>query len=794
MNKFVHRYKDDFKNDFVKRIERTYSRSIEYTSDVERYSVLGEMIREEAMLDWKQVKKDVKDNKKQVYYFSMEFLLGRMMLNNLVNLGIYTPIKEALDELGMDLTELLEMENDAGLGNGGLGRLAACFMDSIASLGYVGHGNCIRYNYGFFKQKFENGYQKEYPQPWLLNTSNAWEVRKPNDRVTVKFGGEVIKDENGKPQLVNYIPVDAVAYDMPLIGYENNITNKLRLWSAEPSMEVSYDNFETYEAEVRDISNVLYPDDSTREGKKLRLKQQYFFSAAGLAYILKKELSAYGNLDNLHKHVVIQINDTHPSILVAELMRSLIDEYGYFWDQAWSITTQTLAYTNHTILAEALETWEVDVMEELLPRNYQIISEINRKFIHELQDNHVDIKDIETMTIIKGGRVHMANLAIVGSFSVNGVAALHTEILKDSTLNAFHRYFEGKINNKTNGVTHRRWLLNCNPELSEEITDRIGDGWIKDLDNLKKLENTDIEFKLNTIKKHNKRRLVKFIEDKEGVKLNPDSIFDIQIKRLHAYKRQLMNAMHIMYLYNRLKTDHEFYTNFYPQTFIFGAKAAPSYVFAKKVIKYINSIANVVNNDELVSKKLNVLFVENYNVTYAEMLIPAADVSEQISLAGKEASGTGNMKLQMNGAVTIGTMDGANVEIHDLVGSENIEIFGMTVDEVAPARESYNPMDYYNNDPALKEVIDQMQNGFFKDATLDDFKPIIEDILGYDEYFVLKDFDGYRQAQENINKTFRDRQLWAKMALANIANSGFFSTDRTIQEYIDDIWKLDKIA
>ncbi len=794
MNKFVRRYKDDFKDDFVKRIERTYSRSIEYTSDVERYSVLGEMIREEAMLDWKQVKKEVKDNKKQVYYFSMEFLLGRMMLNNLVNLGIYTPIKEALGELGMDLTELLEMENDAGLGNGGLGRLAACFMDSIASLGYVGHGNCIRYNYGFFKQKFENGYQKEYPQPWLMNTSNAWEVRKPNDRVTVKFGGEVVQDENGNPKLVNYTPVDAVAYDMPLIGYENNVTNKLRLWSAEPSMEVSYDNFETYEAEVRDISNVLYPDDSTREGKKLRLKQQYFFSAAGLAYILKKELRAYGNLDNLHKHVVIQINDTHPSILVAELMRSLIDEYGYFWDQAWSITTKTLAYTNHTILAEALETWEIDVMEELLPRNYQIISKINRKFVHEMQDSHVDIHDIEAMTIIKGGRVHMANLAIVGSFSVNGVAALHTEILKDSTLNAFHRYFKGKINNKTNGVTHRRWLLNCNPELAEEITDRIGDKWVKDLDNLKLLENTDIEFKLNTIKKHNKRRLVKFIEDKEGVKLNPDSIFDIQIKRLHAYKRQLMNAMHIMYLYNRLKSDHEFYTNFYPQTFIFGAKAAPSYVFAKKVIKYINSIANVVNNDELVSKKLNVLFVENYNVTYAEMLIPAADISEQISLAGKEASGTGNMKLQMNGAITIGTMDGANVEIHDLVGSENIEIFGLTVNEVAPARETYNPRDYYNNDLALKEVIDQMQNGFFKDATPDDFKPIIDDILEYDEYFVLKDFDSYRQAQENINQKFRDRQLWAKMALANIANSGFFSTDRTIQEYIDEIWKLDKIA
>jgi len=794
MEKFMRRYKDDFKDDFIKRIEKTYSRSIEYTSDVEKYSVLGEMIREEAMLDWKQVKKDVKDNKKQVYYFSMEFLLGRMMLNNLINLNVYEPVKEALKELDIDLNELLEVENDAGLGNGGLGRLAACFMDSIASLGYVGHGNCIRYNYGFFKQKFENGYQKEYPQPWLLNTSNAWEVRKPNDRVTVKFGGRLEKDENGRTQLVDYIPVDAVAYDMPLIGYHNNVTNKLRLWSAEPSMEVSYDGFQQYEADVRDISNVLYPDDSTRDGKKLRLKQQYFFSAAGLAYILRKELSHYGNLDNLHKHVVIQINDTHPSILVAELMRSLMDEYGYFWDQAWSITTQTLAYTNHTILAEALETWEVSIMKELLPRNYQIIEGINERFLLELSKNNVDAQDVEAMTIIKNDKVHMANLAIVGSFSVNGVAALHTEILKADTLNPFHRYFKGKLNNKTNGVTHRRWLLNCNKGLSEAITESIGDGWITNLDKLKKLENTNIEFKLNKIKKHNKRALAAYIMEKENIKISPDSIFDIQIKRLHAYKRQLMNAFHIMYLYNRLSTDHEFYTNFYPQTFIFGAKAAPSYVFAKKVIKYVNSIANVVNNDPLVSKKMKVVFVENYNVTYAEMLIPACDVSEQISLAGKEASGTGNMKLQMNGAITIGTMDGANVEINDLVGSDNIEIFGMEIDEVKEARKTYDPTEYYNSNPYLKEVIDQLQNGFFKDATKDDFIPIVEDVLGRDEYFVLKDFESYRLAQENINSKFRDRQLWAKMALANIANSGFFSTDRTIQNYIDDIWKLDKIA
>ncbi len=793
MDKFMTRYKDDFKLEFLNRIEKTYSRSIEYTSDIEKYGVLGEMIREEAMLDWKQVKKLVKKSKKQVYYFSMEFLLGRMMLNNLINLNSYEPVKIALSELGIELNDLLEVENDAGLGNGGLGRLAACFMDSIASLGYVGHGNCIRYNYGFFKQKFENGYQVEYPQPWLLNTSNAWEIRKPNDRVTVKFGGKVIL-EDGKPKLVDYSPVDAVAYDMPLIGYQNGVTNKLRLWSAEPSTEVSYDGFQKYEAGVRDISNVLYPDDSTAEGKTLRLKQQYFFSAAGLAYILKKELSNYGTLDSLNDHVVIQINDTHPAILVPELMRSLLDDYGYFWDQAWSITKNTLAYTNHTILSEALETWDVNIMQELLPRIYQIIQGINQKFLVDLNTDVVSEDDIKRMTIIKDNHVHMANLAIVGSFSVNGVAMLHTEILKSDTLKAFDKYFVGKINNKTNGVTHRRWLLNCNTELTNKITEKIGDEWITDIKQLKKIEKTNIEHSLNKIKKHNKRKLAKIILDKEGIKIDPNSIFDIHIKRLHAYKRQLMNAFHIMYLYNRLSTDHEFYMNFHPQTFIFGAKAAPSYVFAKKVIKYINSIANVVNNDSLVKKKMKVVFVENYNVSYAEVLIPACDISEQISLAGKEASGTGNMKLQMNGAITIGTMDGANVEIYELVGKDNIEIFGMNNSEVKESRANYNPKDYYEKDPYLKQVIDQLQNGFFKDALANDFDPIVDDILGYDEYFVLRDFEAYRNAQENLNQKFKDRHKWAKMALANIANSYYFSTDRTIQNYIDDIWHIDKIT
>ncbi|XMB86941.1 glycogen/starch/alpha-glucan phosphorylase [Mycoplasmatota bacterium WC44] len=797
MDKFKQQYKVNFKEEFVKRIEKTYSRGLEHTSNVEKYNVLGQMVREEAMFDWKTVKNDVKEgNKKQVYYFSMEFLLGRMLTNNMINLGIYDEIKDALTDLGIDINEIEDSESDAGLGNGGLGRLAACFMDSIASLGYAGHGNCIRYNYGFFRQKFENGYQVEYPQPWLSNSSNVWEVRKPDDRVTIKFGGKVLMDDKMRATLVDYTPVDAVAYDMPLIGYKNSVTNKLRLWSAEPNMDVPYGpEFDKYESDVRDISNVLYPDDSTREGKLLRLKQQYFFSAAGLAYILKQYIRRHGSLDDLNEHVVIQINDTHPSILVAELMRSLMDEYGYYWDKAWDITTQTLAYTNHTILAEALETWECDVMKELLPRNYQIIEEINKRFIEKIKSDGISKEKIERMAIIKNNRVHMAHLAIVGSFSVNGVAALHTEILKAETIKDFHEYYPNKINNKTNGITHRRWLLNCNPELSNKISDLIGDKWVKNIEQLERLnDNTELIDSVNEIKHNNKQILVDFIKQREGIEVDVNSIFDVQIKRLHAYKRQLMNALHIMYLYNKLKSDKEFYANFHPQTFIFGAKAAPSYVFAKQVIKYINSIANVVNNDKLVSEKMKVVFVQNYNVTYAEKLIPAADISEQISTAGKEASGTGNMKFQMNGAITIGTLDGANVEIKELVGDENIVIFGMDVDEVNALRGNYNPRDIYEKDEDIKVIIDQLMNGFFKDAKTDDFKEIYDELLGRDEYFVLEDFRTYQEAQAKINNMYKDKENWAKMCSKNIANSAFFSTDRTIQDYIDDIWKIDKIT
>ena len=794
MDKFQLLYKENFKLRFVDRLERTYSRGIDFTSDVEKYIVLGNMLREEAMLDWKSVKAKLKKGSKQVYYFSMEFLLGRMLVNNLINLNVYAPINEGLKELGIELANLVEVEEDQGLGNGGLGRLAACFMDSIASLGYAGHGNTIRYTYGFFNQRFENGYQVEYPQPWLTDNKNVWEVRKPNDRVEVKFYGKVTLDSKLRPTLSDYVSVDAVAYDMPLIGYRNGVTNKLRMWAAEPSMNVKYPDFQDYEQDVHDISDVLYPDDSTREGKILRLKQQYFFSAAGLAYIVKNVFKEAKTLDTLHERVVIQINDTHPAILVAELMRVLMDEYGYTWDQSWPIVSKTLAYTNHTILAEALEKWDVEIMKELLPRIQMIIEEIDARFVEGLQQQGKSADFINKVRIIKDGRIHMAHLAIVGCFSVNGVAALHTDILKNIALPEFYELYPEKFNNKTNGVTHRRWLLNCNPELSGEITHQIGDSWIHDMKHLRRLEQSTILPELHKIKQVNKDRFAEYIKTRQGITLNPNSIFDVQIKRLHAYKRQLMNAMHIMYVYEKLKTDKAFYQNFNPQTFIFGAKAAPSYVFAKQVIKLINSIATKVNNDPATKDKLMVVFIENYNVSSAEIVIPAADVSEQISLAGKEASGTGNMKFQMNGALTIGTMDGANVEIYDAVGEDNIFIFGLSTNEVVAKKPSYDPRKIIDSNAEIKAIIDNINHQYFSDAHEGDFNMILDELYNRDEYMVLEDFDGYKKAQAKLNAAYKDQDKWQQMCLVNIANSGFFSTDRTIQNYVDDIWKLDLIT
>ena len=794
MDKFQGLYKEEFKLRFASRLERTYSRAIDHTSDVEKYIVLGDMLREEAMLDWKSVKAKLRKGSKQVYYFSMEFLLGRMLVNNLINLNIYEPVKDGLSELGIELANLIEVEDDQGLGNGGLGRLAACFMDSIASLGYAGHGNTIRYSFGFFNQRFENGYQVEYPQPWLSDSKNVWEVRKPNDRVEVKFYGKVVLDSQLRPTLTNYVPVDAVAYDMPLIGYQNGVTNKLRMWSAEPNMNVPYPHFQHYEHQVREISDVLYPDDSTRDGKILRLKQQYFFSAAGLAYIIKNVFKEAKTLDTLADRVVIQINDTHPAILVAELMRVLMDEYGYTWDKAWPIVTKTLAYTNHTILAEALEKWDVDIMKELLPRIFMIIEEIDVRFVEQLKKQGKSDEMIDTLRIIRNNRIHMAHLAIIGCFSVNGVAALHTEILKTTALKHFYALYPEKFNNKTNGVTHRRWLLNCNPLLSNEISRQIGESWIAETTHLKRLERSSILPELREIKRGNKERFADYIKARQGLVLNLDSIFDVQIKRLHAYKRQLMNALHIIYLYDKLRQDKAFYDQFSPQTFIFGAKAAPSYVFAKQVIKLINSIANKVNNDPQVNQKLMVVFIENYNVSSAEIVIPAADVSEQISLAGKEASGTGNMKFQMNGALTIGTMDGANVEIFDLVGDDNIFIFGLTTDQVVVKRHDYQPRILIDKSPVLQSILARLTPAFFEDAKPGDFDSILEELYNRDEYMVIEDFESYRVAQEKLNHAYKDQTKWDQMCLVNIARSGFFSTDRTIQQYVDDIWKLDKVS
>ncbi len=794
MDKFQQLYKEDFKLRFVDRLERTYSRGIDFTSDVEKYIVLGEMLREEAMLDWKSVKAKLKKGSKQVYYFSMEFLLGRMLVNNLINMDIYASVNQGLAELGIELANLVEVEDDQGLGNGGLGRLAACFMDSIASLGYAGHGNTIRYNFGFFNQRFENGYQVEYPQPWLSDSKNVWEVRKPNDRVEVKFYGKVAMDSQLRPTLTDYIPVDAVAYDMPLIGYQNDVTNKLRMWSAEPSMNVAYPHFQQYEKDVRDISDVLYPDDSTREGKILRLKQQYFFSAAGLAYIVKNIFKESKTLDNLADRVVIQINDTHPAVLVAELMRVLMDEYAYTWDMAWPIVIKTIAYTNHTLLAEALEKWDVDIMKELLPRIYMIIEEIDNRFVSELAKQKHPNDFINSVRIIHDNRIHMAHLAIIGSFSVNGVAALHTELLKSSELSHFYQLYPEKFNNKTNGVTHRRWLLNCNPALSNEITRQIGDSWVQETLHLKRLERSTILSQLRQIKQSNKQRFADYIKARQGITIPVTSIYDVQIKRLHAYKRQLMNALHIIYLYDRLSEDKAFYDAFHPQTFIFGAKAAPSYVFAKQVIKLINSIANKVNNDPAVNDKLMVVFIENYNVSSAEIVIPAADVSEQISLAGKEASGTGNMKFQMNGALTLGTLDGANVEIHELVGDDNIFIFGLTSEEAAAKKPQYQPRILIDKNPLLQKVLGRLNAEYFEDAVPGDFDAILEDVYNQDEYMVVEDFESYRVAQEQVNHAYKDAVKWDEMCLINIARSGFFSTDRTIQQYVDDIWKLDKVA
>lgn len=791
-----------FKKAFVDQVEKTYAIDFKDSSSYQQYVALGTLLKEHIADDWKNTNK-VEADARQVYYFSMEFLMGRMITNNLMNAGVYEVVKEAFNELHLDINEIEHKETDAGLGNGGLGRLAACFMDSVAALALPVHGNCIRYRYGFFKQKIENGYQVEYPDRWLKDI-HVWEVRRDDEAVDVPFYGHIeLSVQNGKLDVYhrNAEYVKAVPYDVPIVGYNNQVVNTLRLWSAEPSdLYQNQGGTFDYHKKLRQISEMLYPNDDTDEGKILRLKQQYLFSSAGVNAVLRKHKKLFGTLENLADKAVFHINDTHPTLIIPELMRILVDEERMEWDHAWDITRRCVAYTNHTILAEALEKWPIRLFQPLLPRIYTITEEINRRFEIELKQHFGDYaKEVESMQILKNGMVHMANLAIVGSFSVNGVAQLHTDILKDIEMRDFADYYPNKFNNKTNGITHRRWVLQSNPEIVDILKDTIGNDWIKDTSKLEGLvqfaNDPVIQKRYETMKLARKQALADKIFKEQGVKLNPHAIFDIQVKRLHEYKRQLMNALHIMHVYNELKSNPEMRKQFYPQNFIFGAKAAPTYWFAKKVIKLINTIADKVNNDPETNDLLKVVFVEDYNVTYAETIMPAADLSEQISTASKEASGTGNMKFMMNGAITIGTLDGANVEIADFVGEDNIIIFGLTAKEVTDLykKGSYNPYEMYEKDPRIKRVLDQLTNGFFTNVPQNEFEEIRRNLLERDVYLVLKDFDSYVAAQAKANKLYQNRSTWLKMSIMNTAKSGFFSTDRTMEEYNKDIWHLTKI-
>ncbi len=792
--------KEEFKYEFSKRIIESYGRTVEESHRTEKFMVLETMVRDYASVNWAMSKMAVKTNyQKQVHYFSMEFLIGRLLVNNMMNLGIYEIAKEGLADYGINIHELEELESDAGLGNGGLGRLAACFMDSLASLSYPAFGHTLRYEYGFFKQKIENGYQVEVPDQWL-KLGNMWEVRKPKHAAEVKFWGKVIWNEGtGKWDHVDAECVRAVPYDMPIVGNGTTVTNTLRLWKAEPSEQIpSNKDFRQYLQEVNDICQNLYPDDSTLAGRTLRLKQQYFFVSAGLDSIIRAHLRVYPSLSNFHEKNVIQLNDTHPVLVIPELMRRLIDDYDMEWDEAWHIVSHTCAYTNHTILAEALEKWPVETMQSLLPRVYQIVEEINRRFIGFVkQTSDGDEELLNRVLIIKDNQVHMAHLAIAGSFSVNGVAALHTKILMEREMKDFNFLYPHKFNNKTNGVTHRRWLAYANPELSSLINETIGEEWMSDpeeLDSLMKFSTDSIlQGKFYNVKQLKKQALADYIKENNGIDIDVNSIFDIQVKRLHAYKRQLLNIMHVIYLYQEMKSNPDF--RIYPHTFIFGAKAAPSYYFAKKVIKLINSVGDVVNNDPEISPYLKVVFVENYGVTIAEKIMPAADVSEQISTAGKEASGTGNMKFMMNGAVTIGTLDGANVEMAERLGDDNIIIFGLKDNEIDDLKNShsYSAWNYYNNNPKIKKVVDSLVDGTFHESR-EEFKLIFDELMGHnDEYFLLADFDAYREAQQKINVLYQDRANWSRMCLVNIAKSGYFSSDRTIEEYVRDIWHLERV-
>ena len=808
--------KEAFKKSVKDNVKFLYRKTIEEATQEQIFQAVSYSVKDVIIDNWLATQKAYDEqDPKIVYYMSMEFLMGRALGNNLINLCAYGEVKEALEELGFDLNCIEDQEPDPALGNGGLGRLAACFLDSLATLNYAAYGCGIRYHYGMFKQKIQNGYQIEVPDNWLKN-GYPFELRRPEYAKEVHFGGYVRVEydpEKGGNKFIHegYQAVKAIPYDMPITGYDNDVVNTLRIWDAEPIVDFELDSFDKgdYKKAVeqenlaRNIVEVLYPNDNHYAGKELRLKQQYFFVSASLQAAIAKYKKKHGDIHKLYEKVTFQMNDTHPTVAVAELMRILMDEEGLGWDEAWEVTRKSVAYTNHTIMSEALEKWPIELFSRLLPRVYQIIEEINRRFILEIQAKYPgNYEKIKKMAIIYDGQVKMAHLAIAAGYSVNGVARLHTEILKNQELKDFYEMMPEKFNNKTNGITQRRFLLHANPLLADWITEHIGPDWITDLPQLKKLAvYADDEKALQefmTIKFKNKERLAKYILEHNGVEVDPHSIFDVQVKRLHEYKRQLLNILHVIYLYNQIKMHPEM--EFYPRTFIFGAKASAGYATAKKIIKLINSVADVVNNDASINGKIKVVFIENYRVSNAEWIFAAADVSEQISTASKEASGTGNMKFMLNGAPTLGTMDGANVEIVEEVGAENAFIFGLSSDEVINYENNggYDPNVIYNTDEEIRQVLMQLINGTFSNDT-ELFRDLYDSLLNTkntdraDRYFILADFRSYADAQKRVEAAYRDEKGWAKKALLNTACSGKFTSDRTIQEYVDDIWHLDKV-
>ena len=808
MKKIAKFDKESFKKEIASNVKMLYRKTLDEATPQEIYQAVSYAVKDDIIDRWIATHKVYKEkNVKKVYYLSMEFLVGRALGNNLLNLGYYEDIKEALDEMGLDINFIEDQERDPALGNGGLGRLAACFLDSLSTLGYPAYGCGIRYHYGMFKQAIVDGYQLEEPDDWLRN-GFPFEIKRNEYATEVKFGGYVrVENKNGRNHFIQegYTSVRAVPYDMPIVGYGNNVVNTLRMWDAEATQEFNLNSFDRGEYEkaveeqnlAKTISEVLYPNDNHYSGKELRLKQQYFFVSASLQTAIKKFKENNKKIQDLPKKVTFQMNDTHPTLTVAELMRILMDEEGLEWDEAWEITTKTCAYTNHTIMSEALEKWPIELFSRLLPRIYQIVEEINRRFVIKIQELYPGNQDkVRSMAILYDGQVKMAHLAIAGSYSVNGVARLHTEILKKRELKDFYEMNPKQFNNKTNGVTQRRFLAHGNPLLAQWLNEKIGEEWITDFSQMSKLktfvDDKKYQQEFMNIKYQNKLRLAKYIKEHNGIDVDPNSIFDVQVKRLHEYKRQLLNILHVMHLYSELKENPNF--DMYPRTFIFGAKAAAGYKRAKLTIKLITSVADVINNDASIKDKIKVVFIEDYRVSNGEIIFAAADVSEQISTASREASGTGNMKFMINGAPTIGTMDGANVEIVEEVGAENAFIFGLSADEVMKyEREGgYNPWDIYNSNQNVRRVLTQLINGTYNDDT-ELFRDLYDALTKEDIYFILKDFDSYAEAQARVDAAYRDKDAWARMAMMNTACSGKFSSDRTIEQYVKDIWKLKKV-